>query len=660
MKSFVFLILIFSSKVFAFQTQLALMPKPSALQVTQSNLAIDENFSVVINGPDSERLVKYANRFLRRVSGRTGIFFKNGFVNTRENQDNYQLNITYKEIGMLDLEMDEQYNLVVEKDGIKLTATSDIGTIRGLETLLQTLVAEQGGYYFHGILINDEPRFVWRGLLVDAGRHFIPVEVIKRNLDGMAAVKMNVFHWHLTEDQGFRIESKIFPELHLQGSDGEFYTQNQVREIITYATDRGIRVIPEFDMPGHVTSWLVSHPELASGPGPYALARTYGVKDPALDPSNEITYKFLTIFLTEMAELFPDENNGKEWDSNKEIGQFKQSKGFTDNHQLQAYFNQRVSEILAGLGKKMVGWDEILNEALPENIIIQSWRGIESLFEAASSGYNVILSNGYYIDLMKHTDEHYLNDPLPNENSLSPEAQQNVLGGEATMWTELVTAETIDSRTWPRAAAIAERLWSPREVNNVEDMYRRLDVISIQLEELGLTHIKNQEMMIRRLVGPENVSALKILVDAVEPVKIYRRHGMKPFSTFAPFTRLADIAITDNKHARDFNNLVNNYVESNNQEIGYKIKDQLMIWKDNDELLNPIVLNHPALADAFTLSKDLANISIIGLQALSNNKLHDDAWKQAAKKQLDAARKPRMECELSIIDSISGLVDSAK
>jgi hexosaminidase len=664
MRPVVLLIVVISTNVFAFQTVPALMPKPAIMQLTESKQFIDKNFTVRIEGPRSVRLVQYTNRFIRRLAGRTGIFFKEGFAQTDDTQSDHQLLIKYKEVGSLDLNMAEQYELAVEPSGITLLATSDIGAMRGLETLLQTLQPNRGGYYFTGILINDEPRFVWRGLLVDAGRHFIPVAVLKRNLDGLAAVKMNVFHWHLTEDQGFRIESKVFPELHQQGSDGNFYTQEQVREIVSYAHARGIRVVPEFDIPGHVTSWVVSHPELASGPGPYSIERTFGVKDAVLDPSNEATYQFLATFFKEMAELFPDEymhiggdeNNGRQWNNNGQIQKFKQDKGFADNHALQTYFNQRISEILSGLDKKMVGWDEILNEALPGDIVIQSWRGKESLFEAASKGYNVILSNGYYIDLMQHAETHYLNDPLPADHGLSPQAQQFVLGGEATMWTELVTAETIDSRIWPRTAAIAERLWSPGEVKNVDTMYKRLDIINVQLEELGLTHIKNQGMMIRRLVGPKNEAVLKTLVDVIEPVSMYRRHSMQPFSTFAPFTRLADIAVTDTRKVRDFKELVNRYLKSQNPEIAAMIKEQLIVWKDNDEILNSVLLNNPVLSGAITLSLDLSTIAIIGLQAMSKDMLHDEVWKQAAAKQLDAARKPRMECELSVIDSIAELV----
>src|SRR5216683_1821921 len=215
-------------------------------------------------------------------------------------------------------------------------------------------------------------------------------------------------------------------------------------------------------------------------------------------------------------------------------------KGIKDNHALQAYFNQRLLKILQKHGKKMIGWDEILHPDLPKDAVIQSWRGQAALAEAAKKGYNGILSNGYYIDLIFTAAQHYRADPLPADSPLTPEEAKHVLGGEATMWGEWVSPETIDSRIWPRTAAIAERLWSPRNVKDVDDMYRRLDAISMQLEELGLTHEKNVDMLLRRMATTENIDPLKTLVSLVEPVKEYRRAREHPATMLTPLTRLID------------------------------------------------------------------------------------------------------------------------
>ncbi|HYX40278.1 MAG TPA: family 20 glycosylhydrolase, partial [Pyrinomonadaceae bacterium] len=452
----------------------------------------------------------------------------------------------------------ESYTLAVTDKQARIAAPTAVGALRGLETFLQLLEGDRGGYFIPAAAIQDKPRFRWRGLLIDAGRHFQPVEIIKRNLDGMAAVKLNVLHWHLTEDQGFRVESRKYPKLQLMGSDGMYYTQAQIRDIVEYARMRGIRVVPEFDMPGHATSWLVGYPELASAPGPYQIERQPGIMEPALDPTREEVYKFLDGFLGEMAALFPDaymhiggdESEGKQWDKNPQIQAFMKAKGIKDNHALQAYFNQRVAQILKKHGKQMVGWDEILHPDLPNNVVIQSWRGAASLADAAKKGYDGILSAGYYLDLMYPTAQHYLVDPIPAGSDLTDEQAAHILGGEATMWSEYVSPETIDSRIWPRMAAIAERLWSPRNVTNVDDMYRRLAIVSAQLEELGLTHKRNQQVLLRRLTGGADVWPLATLVAIIEPVKEYRRGQMHPTTMLSPLTSLVDAAHADADEAR--------------------------------------------------------------------------------------------------------------
>jgi hexosaminidase len=228
------------------------------------------------------------------------------------------------------------------------------------------------------VSIQDRPRFRWRGLLIDSARHFQPLDVIRRNLDAMAAVKLNVLHWHLSDNQGFRIESKRYPKLHGLGSDGHYYTQDEVRGVIAYAQARGIRVVPEFDMPGHGTSWLVGHPELGSAPGPYAIERKPGVMDPTLDPTREEVYRFLDRFLGEMAALFPDaylhiggdENEGKHWAANPRIQAFMQrAHGLQDKHALQAYFNRRPAEDRAAARQAHDG----LGRDLPARTCRRTW-----------------------------------------------------------------------------------------------------------------------------------------------------------------------------------------------------------------------------------------------------------------------------------------------
>ncbi|HEU4870566.1 MAG TPA: family 20 glycosylhydrolase, partial [Pyrinomonadaceae bacterium] len=566
----------------------------------------------------------------------------------------------------------ESYRIDITRRQAMLTAPTVVGALRGLETLLQLLDADRNGYFFPGVQIDDRPRFPWRGLLIDVARHFETIEVLKRNLDAMAAVKLNVFHWHLTEDQGFRVESKKFPKLHQLGSDGNFYTQEQVKEIIAYARDRGIRVVPEFDIPGHSTSWLVGHPELGSAPGPYSIERRPGIFEPALDPTREDVYKFLDTFLGEMAALFPDdylhiggdENEGKQWDRNPAIQEYMKKKGIKDNHALQAYFNTRLLKILQKHGKKMIGWDEILQPELPKDVVIHSWRGTAALAEAAKKGYDGILSNGYYIDLIQPASQHYVSDPLPADSTLTPEEAKHVLGGEATMWAEWVTPETIDSRIWPRTAVIAERLWSPRSVNDIPDMYRRLAVISLQLEELGLTHKKNQEMMLRRLVRNNDIGPLRTLVSVIEPVKEYRRYEMRPQTMLRPLTGVVDATLPDSDTARRFSWMVREFLDDGPRYQLYRaeLSQMLADWQTSGASLNPMIDRSPALKEIKPLAQNLSQLGATGIEAISYLKLGmppPREWRDVSLAKIDEAAKPYGALEFVVISGVKQLVNAA-
>ena len=381
----------------------------------------------------------------------------------------------------------------------------------------------------------------------------------------MAAVKLNVLHLHLTEDQGFRIESKRYPSLHEKGSDGNYFTQAEMKELIAYATDRGIRVVPEFDIPGHSTSWLVGHPELGSAPGPYSIERTWGIMEPALDPTREEVYKLLDGFLGEMAALFPDaylhiggdENKGKQWMANERITAFMKQHDLADAHALQAYFNKRLLAIVQKHGKKMIGWDEVLHPDLPKDVVVQSWRGPKSLGEAAKQGYSGILSNGYYIDLNYPTSQHYVVDPLPDSLNLTPEEAARVLGGEACMWSEYVDPGNIDSRLWPRLAAIAERFWSPQDGDaTCDDVYRRMALFSPWLEIAGSRHITGQGILVRNLAKGGDVAAVGTLIGLIEPVKEYKRGDLHKTTQFTPLTRVSDTAQPESFEARRVNRAI--------------------------------------------------------------------------------------------------------
>ncbi len=647
----------------------ALMPVPESVTPRDGRFRIDEGLAIGGPGASTSRSFKAAARFMSRLAGRTGLFLKQDFLASQKPAGDGGIRYTYEREGRLLPNEDESYTLSVAADGIALSAKTDIGVLRGLETLLQLLSADGAGYYFPGCEISDRPRFTWRGLLIDVGRHFHPVDVIKRNLDGMAAVKLNVLHWHLTEDQGFRVESKVFPRLHELGSDGLFYTQTEIRDVIAYAADRGIRVMPEFDLPGHSTSWFVAYPEFASAPGPYTIERRFGVFGPAFNPADERIYPFFDAFFKEMAGLFPDpylhiggdEVEGHQWDANPAIQAFKKKNGLADNSALQAYFNKRLLRILTKHGKKMVGWDEIFQPGLPTDIVIHSWRGQKALVEAAGKGYQGILSNGWYIDLCQSAEYHYLNDPIPADSPLGEAQRKLVLGGEATMWSELVTSETIDSRIWPRTAAIAERLWSPASVRDVEDMYRRLGPIGLRLEELGLLHIKNRDMLLRRLAGGPRIKALKVLAEAVEPLEGYSRHGQAAYTSLTPFTRFVDACAPESMAAWSFGNKVGRFLAGKNRQAGEDLAAKLKAWKDNHAAVLPLLAASPALREIEPLSLNLARICEIGLESLdclTKGERRPAAWVEARRNILTEAAKPAGHAELAVVKAIGRLVEA--
>ncbi len=651
------------------QTQ-NLMPVPQEVHWQNGKIRVDSSFRVQVKGKPHPRLYEAIGRMVARLAGRTGLFLPQRFFNPQQAVDQPILIVTVHRPGFIRLNEDESYMLHVSVSQIRLDAETDLGAMHGLETLLQLLSADADGYYFPAVQITDKPRFPWRGLMIDACRHFMPVNVVKRNLDGMAAVKLNVLHWHLSEDQGFRVECKSHPKLHQLGSDGKFYSQAQIKEVIRYAADRGIRVMPEFDLPGHATSWLVAYPELASAPGPYQIERNWGIFNPTFNPAIEQTYTFLDAFFKEMAALFPDafmhiggdENNGKQWNANPQIQSFMKIHDLEDNHALQSYFNNRLLKILTKYGKKMVGWDEILHKDMPTNIVIQSWRGRDAMIKAAQQGYQTILSNGYYIDLIQPTDYHYLNDPAPQDLPLNPEQRKLILGGEATMWSEMVSPETVDSRIWPRTAAIAERLWSAADVRDVDDMYRRLATVSFHLEELGLAHEKNYGMLLRRLTGNRDVTALKMLVDVIEPVRIYNRNRLRKQFSYTPLTRVVDAARPDPVVARDFRKLVDIYLSAgkNKEELEEKIKNQLQAWAENNRNLEPIIDVSPILFEIRQLSRNLSAVARIGLEALAyrkNPKVKPADWTKHSQTILERAARPQAQTNLMIVSSVKKLVN---
>lgn len=647
-----------------------LMPIPVVVKLTAGRVSIDQQFRVAITGKANERIYAEASRFVRRLSNKTGIFLdKQGYVTSKNTDTTCTLLIKIQRPGLLKFGEDESYGIDTHVNQVVITAVTDLGAIHALETLMQLVNADADRYYIPGISVQDNPRFAWRGLLLDVALHFMPVDVVKRTLDGMAAVKMNVLHLHLCNDQGFRVESRLYPRLQQVASDGIFYTQEDIHAIVNYAAQRGIRVVPEFVVPAHTTAILTAYPEFASVKRAYTLQRYFGVFDPVMDPTNEKLYPFLEKLFKEMASLFPDEyfhiggdeNTGKDWEAVPHIKAFMQAHGMKTTIDLQTYFNKRLLPIIKKTEKKMMGWDEVLQPALPKEIVIQSWRGNKAFYSSVKKGYKAILSYGYYIDLIQPASYHYLSDPLPDSITLTENEKKLVLGGEATMWSELVTPVTIDSRIWPRTAAIAERLWSPETVNNVDDMYRRLDVVSLQLESLGLQHISYKQALMRQLCNGYNIKALEVLVSVLEPLKIYERNeGDTMYTVFSPFTKIADVATPDQAVPRIFNEQVEAFLVNPSKNSEKEITDKLTLWKENDLQFKKLLHNSPTLREAALLSENLSALASAGLEAIQyihDQKKADTEWLKQKLVITNSAKQQGGRCEIQVVNTIQKLIE---
>jgi len=680
------LILVFSliSDVTTAQAQLAaqaslpinLMPLPATVTPSAGRLLVSRTFSVAIVGYSNPRLERAAQRFVRDLSRRTGYFLSDQLADA--SHANLTIHADHGSEAVQDLGEDESYVLDVSSAGAKLTAPNPLGVMHGLQSFLQLVEVTPDGYAAPAIHIEDTPRFPWRGLSIDVSRHFISMEVLKRNVDGMAAVKMNVLHLHLSDDQGFRLESKEFPKLQELGSDGMYYRQTEIRELIEYASDRGIRIVPEFDMPGHSTAWFVGYPELASGPGPYQIERRWGIFDPAMDPTRESTYKLLDKFIEEMTNIFPDryfhiggdEVNGKQWDANPKIHEFMKAHNLKSDQELQQYFTDRVQQIVSKHHKFMVGWDEILTPGMPKDIVIQSWRGPESLAEAARQGYRGILSSGYYLDAIRPAAQHYLVDPLSGAGAtLTAEQQKLILGGEACMWEEFASDENIESRIWPRAAAIAERLWSPPQVQDVDSMYRRMAAVSAQLEQLGLTHRSSSEVMLARIAGTDDIAALEMLAEAVQPASIQIREAEAEKAggiqtSDVPLNRMVDAVAPESETARKFSFAVDQFIASKFQDATTEsyIRQTLTKWRDNDTALQPLLQNSFLLKEVAPVSQNLASLGAAGLQALDYidaRKAAPNEWKVQQLAMIQQAGKPTADLLLAVAPAVQKLVEAS-
>ena len=633
-------------------------------------MVIDSTTNFAVTAFSDSRLEQALDRFRGRLARRIGQPVSRSVSRTATPRS-IAIDVSGRGMAVQGVEEVERYTLAISPEGATLQAATVVGALRGLETLLQLVEGDGTTFSLPALSIADEPRFPWRGLLVDVSRHFMPVEQLKRTLDAMALVKLNVFHWHLSDDQGFRVESKRFPRLHELGSDGLYYTQDQVRDVVRYARDRGIRVVPEFDIPGHSTAWFVGYPQFSAQSPPIAIRREWGGADAIFDPTREATYVFLARFIAEMVPLFPDaywhvggdEVEGKHWNSVPRIVAWRKRHGFKDNEALQAHFNRRLSVILARHNKRMVGWDEILHPDLPKKTVVQSWRGTQYLANSAKQGFNALLSAPWYLDHIKPATDYYTVEPVPQFDELTPAQQKLVLGGEAAIWAEFITAESADSRIWPRLGAVAERLWSPREVTDVADMYRRLEILTDRLEGMGLRVRSHSRRMLATIAPGLDVAPVESLFTAVQPPGFGQWSNGQGTNHFHPLARLVDAARPDPAGRWATERLVRRLALNASDAAA---RDTLLQLFEGWSLLLPrierLATQSPTLAQALPVAKVLARTAVIGTEALgflSAGRQPPADWAAASAQELQRYDEPQGTLRVAISSDVRKLLAMA-
>ncbi|HDS08341.1 MAG TPA: beta-N-acetylglucosaminidase [Bacteroides sp.] len=508
-----------------------IIPRPLEVRMTDGAFELTPATRILVS-PDMEQLGMYLQALLEPS---TGFMLSVDVLQDESSLENaIVLNLDYggQQHG------EEGYALSSSPDAVVITAAAPAGLFYGIQTLRQLLppqveerqVVTGVSWEVPGVEITDRPRFGWRGMHLDVSRHMFPVEFVKKYIDLLAMHKMNTFHWHLTDDQGWRIEIKKYPRLTEVGSQraatpfpsdrntldgkpyGGYYTRDQIREVVAYAQERFITVVPEIEMPGHAVAALASYPELGCTGGPYEVRQFWGIADDVFCAGNEKVYGFLEDVLTEVMELFPseiihiggDECPKVRWEECEKCQAMIRREGLADEHELQSYFVTRMEKFLNSHGRKIIGWDEILEGGLAPNATVMSWRGMEGGMEAAAMGHDVVMSPTSHCYLDYYQSQNLEEEPpaiggfLPMEKvySLEPVPEglagdkvHHILGAQGNLWTEYIpTASQAEYMAFPRACAIAEVVWTQAELKDYEDFLDRLPSLLQHLKALGVNY----------------------------------------------------------------------------------------------------------------------------------------------------------------------------
>ena len=488
----------------------------------------------------------------------------------------------------------EGYQLTVSDNGIRIAGSTDAGVFYGIQTLRKSIPATAQGMNVElpAATINDYPRFAYRGMMLDVSRHFFPVDSVKTYLDILALHNQNTFHWHLSDDQGWRIEIKKYPELTQIGSKrketvighnsgtydgkeyGGFYTQDQIRDVINYAAERHITIIPEIDMPGHQLAALATYPELGCTGGPYDVWGQWGVADDVICAGNEKSMQFLEDVLSEVIDLFPseyihvggDEAGKSAWKKCPKCQALMKEKGMKNVDELQSYMIHRAEEFLNSKDRKLIGWDEILEGGLAPEATVMSWRGEDGGIKSARMGHDVVMTPGNYMYLDFYQADPktqpyaiggytpikkvYSYDPVPAD-SLTAEECRHILGVQANTWTEYIqTPEHLEYMMFPRALAVAEIGWTPQELRTWEDFKPRMNAHISKLQGMGIrTFTLSDELEVTMQVDTAG-RKIEVILDAEKyPAEIrYTTDGSVPVASSALYA--GPITVQDSAHIK--------------------------------------------------------------------------------------------------------------
>jgi len=598
---FLFLLILVGRSAFAQQAdEVTIVPKPASAEKGVGQFIINQHTNIVAKEPDAQKVAGIFNYFLKK---QYGITLK---INNAAAANAIILNTSSAKLPI------EGYQLKVTSKGVNILG-SRAGVFYGVQSLLQLIQQKGTQLSVPAVNINDEPNFAYRGLMLDVGRHFFDANEIKKILDVMASLKLNTLHWHLTDDQGWRLEIKKYPKLTaisawrdstIIGSYGDFspfiydgkksggfYTQEQAHEIVKYAADRNIEVIPEIEMPGHSTAVLAAYPELGNGPGPYKVPGYWGVHNTIYNPG-EPTFQFLQDVLTEVMTIFPskyihiggDEVPKDEWKTSALAQKIIHENKLKDEHELQSWFINRIEKFLNKNGKSLIGWDEILEGGLTPNATVMSWRGEAGGIQAAKEGHNVIMSpnSNMYVDHAQAKDGK--TEPLaiggflpldvvynynPRPTALTADQQKHVLGVQANMWTEYVsTNNKLEYMLFPRAIALAEVGWTKTENKNYDDFVsKRLPVVLESIERSGVNYripeanvvitddaaTKRKRITITSFVADSKVYYTIDGHKADNTADLYSGSILSPITNGRPLTLRYIIVTHENKTSNEFN-----------------------------------------------------------------------------------------------------------